>query len=222
MVRQRKSGKTKQEVLSMLREQILYLGYLPGAVLQDTEIAEQFMVSRTPVREALLVLQQEQLVEIYPQSGTFVARLDVELIREAAYMRHVLEWEMWELLLAQKAPLRKWVHRCLVMQELAVNEKDQKEYVKNDHLFHETVFALAGHQKSWEMLKPQYNHTTRFHMLDFYDPELLGTSLEEHQEILDIYEQGDREKLRQLIDEHHDCTLRTASKLKEVFPEYFK
>ena len=68
---------SKQEVLRILRDRILYLELKPGASISDMELAEELEVSRTPIREALLLLSQEHLVNIYPQSGTFVAPIDL-------------------------------------------------------------------------------------------------------------------------------------------------
>ena len=66
-----------------LRDEILAMRRKPGESLSEKDIAAQFGVSRTPVREAILKLVEERLVEIFPQSGTFIARIPVEELGEA-------------------------------------------------------------------------------------------------------------------------------------------
>jgi len=217
-----KSKLSKLEVLDILRDRILYLEMKPGTSISDMSLAEELDVSRTPVREALLLLKQEHLVNIYPQSGTFVAPIDLDLIREVLFMRHVLESEVLMHLVEKPQRINKELLHSINLQELAIRENDQKAYVKNDHQFHRELFALGGHARTWELIRAQYLHTTRFHMLDFqHSNSVFNTSLSEHLDILACLEKGDKENLRRLLDIHHDCDLRTASDLKHVYSDYF-
>lgn len=222
MERRSKSGVSKQWILETIREKILYLEYKPGDVLLDTAIAEELQVSRTPVREALLLLKTEKFVDIVPQSGTFVSLVDVDLIKEVLYVRHILECDVMRKELERGEVLRPRLERYLLLQDLAVRENDQREYVKNDHLFHREIFRLGGHLGAWEMIEDLYRHTIRYHVLDFYDTEVFGTSLEEHRQILDRYDAGDWEGLEQVLELHHDCGLRTSERLRRKFSSYFK
>src|SRR5665213_3552167 len=63
----------------------------PGAVLGEQMLAQRYGVSRTPVREAIIRLSEERLVDVRPQQGTFVSRLDIALIPEAVVIRQALE-----------------------------------------------------------------------------------------------------------------------------------
>ena len=144
------------------------------------------------------------------------------MIREIAYIRHILECEVFLSLIDKKDDIKSKVERFIVLQELAVKENNQKEYVKNDHLFHHELFSLAGHGRSWELLQSYYIHTTRFHMLDFYNSKtVFAASLEEHKEIVDCFERRDKEALKKILTVHHDCNLRTADTLKQQYPDYF-
>lgn len=213
---------SKQEVLRILRDRILYLELKPGASISDMELAEELEVSRTPIREALLLLSQEHLVNIYPQSGTFVAPIDLGLVREVIYIRHVLECEVLSHLAEQhQSPSRELLH-SLNLQELAIREDDQKAYVMNDHQFHQELFALGGHARTWELIQGPYRQTTRFHILDFqHSKDVFTTSLNEHRAILACLETGNKAELTRLLNIHHDCDLRTAEALKLEYPNYF-
>lgn len=79
------------QIHSMLRDAIVHGHLPPGATLSETAIAAAVGTSRTPVREALQHLVQDQLVQVYPQVGTRVAPLRVALIREGCFVRRTLE-----------------------------------------------------------------------------------------------------------------------------------
>ena len=70
-------------IAARLREDIVAMALAPGTPLRDAALCERFGTSRTPVREALIRLGEEGLVEILPQSGTFVSRIPVAAIPEA-------------------------------------------------------------------------------------------------------------------------------------------
>ena len=222
MAQNSRNSLSKQDVLDNILDKILYLELKPGDSILDTELAKELNVSRTPIREALLFLKQSSLIDIYPQSGTYVALIDIDLIREIVYVRHIIEREILLSLFEKNENISSRVERYILLQELAVKENSQKDYVKNDHLFHKELFAIAGHKRSWELIQNQYIHTTRFHMLDFYNSKtVLATSLQEHKEMVSCFKNGDKEELLRLIDIHHDCNLRTAETLKEKYPDYF-
>lgn len=217
-----RSSKTMSDVLDLLRNKILYLELKPGVAILDTSLAEELEVSRTPVREAFLILQYENLINIYPQKGTFVSKLDLNYIRETVYIRHVLECNILQSLVAAKASVRERVSRYLYLQELAVREGNQRDYVLNDHLFHKELFDIAGHRSAWELIESQCQHATRFHMLDFIDSkDVLHTSLLEHRELVRLIEDRALTKAQELLAVHHDCELRTAEELTKKYADFF-
>ena len=63
----------------------------PGAVLNEAELSEQLGMSRTPIREALILLKNEGLVDIMPQRGSRVSHISLSLVREGYFMRRILE-----------------------------------------------------------------------------------------------------------------------------------
>src|SRR5690606_32776224 len=78
-------------VFATLRREIVTAAIVPGTQISEQSLCERYGVSRTPVREAMLRLAGEGLVNIYPQVGTFVTRIDLEKVREAHFIREALE-----------------------------------------------------------------------------------------------------------------------------------
>src|SRR4051794_41529775 len=82
------------QVFERLRESILSLELTPGTTLSRTTLAAQFGVSSTPIRDALMRLEEEGLVDVFPQYATVVSRVDVRLAQQAHFLRQAVELEI--------------------------------------------------------------------------------------------------------------------------------
>ena len=217
-----KSGHSnKSEILQVILDKILFMEFEPGSSINETALAKELGVSRTPIREALIILERERFIDIYPQRGTFVSLIDLDLVREIAYMRHILESQILSDLARQKKNILPRVEKYLYLQNLAVKNHDQKEYVKNDHLFHLALFTEAGHPEIWNLIEKQNLHTIRFHMLDFSILENLKNSMLEHQRIVEVLETGNVKKLQEVLELHHDHKLINTKQMVITMYERF-
>src|SRR6476620_8025082 len=82
------------QVFERLRGMIISLELPPGSPLSRAALAEQFGVSSTPIRDALMRLEEEGLVEVFPQYATVVSRIDVHRAQQAHFLRQALELEI--------------------------------------------------------------------------------------------------------------------------------
>src|ERR1700740_3776685 len=82
---------TRVEVYDTLRASIVSLQRAPGQRLSEAELARDLGVSRTPVREAIIQLRADGLVEVMPQLGSFVSKISLRNVREAQFAREALE-----------------------------------------------------------------------------------------------------------------------------------
>ena len=87
----------KNYVYNILKDSIINARLIPGAQVSEQELADKLEVSRTPVREALIHLHQEELVEIIPQKGTYISKINEQSVEESRYMREILEVEITKL-----------------------------------------------------------------------------------------------------------------------------
>ena len=88
---QRARGSSRQYVYDIVKEQIMTGDLAPGTKLSEKEISEKLDVSRTLVREALLQLNQEDHLGIFPQIGTIVTKIDLKLVEEGRFVREHIE-----------------------------------------------------------------------------------------------------------------------------------
>ena len=87
----RRNARLASQVFAHLRECIVRGEFPPNTALSEQDLCERLNVSRTPVREALINLAEEELVVIYPQFGTFVAPISLNAVRVGQYVREHLE-----------------------------------------------------------------------------------------------------------------------------------
>src|SRR3954447_13952822 len=84
-------GRARLAVYGALRTAIVATELEPGRQISENEVADMLGVSRTPVREAVARLRDDQLVEVVPQLGTFVSRISVAGVDDAQFLREALE-----------------------------------------------------------------------------------------------------------------------------------
>src|SRR5687768_16350815 len=97
-LRRDRSRQAAPQVLEHLRERIMSLDLTPGTVLSRTELAEDYGLSQTPIRDALIRLGEEGLVDIFPQHATVVSRIDVASALQAHFLRRAIESEIVRVL----------------------------------------------------------------------------------------------------------------------------
>ena len=82
---------TVEQIHLILREEIIGLRLQPGEAIPEKALCQRFGISRTPVREACLRLSFDNLVEVFPQRGTFVSKIRLQDVREDHFIREALE-----------------------------------------------------------------------------------------------------------------------------------
>ena len=117
----------------------------PGEAVSEAEIALSYGVSRTPVREAILKLSDEGLLEIFPQSGIFVSRIPLAALPEAIVIRKALEATTAQMA-AERATASQILnlHSILERQREANAAGDSDTFHRADEMFHATIAEVAG------------------------------------------------------------------------------
>lgn len=104
-----RSRQVAAQIHEILKKRIMVLELAPGTVLSRAALQIEFGVSQTPVRDALMRLQDERLVEIYPQYATVVSAIDLEHARQAQFLRLSIELEAVRRLAQERPEDRKSV-----------------------------------------------------------------------------------------------------------------
>jgi GntR family transcriptional regulator, rspAB operon transcriptional repressor len=141
-------------VHAWLRRAILDVSLRPGAALAESEIAARFALSRTPVREALLRLAGEGLIEIRPQRGTYVARIALPRIEEALFVREAVECAVLRRVLARddRDAVARTLTAIVDAQAAAVAGEDVAAGLAADERFHHALVDACGLPGVWEVV----------------------------------------------------------------------
>jgi GntR family transcriptional regulator, rspAB operon transcriptional repressor len=181
-----------ERVYRYLRRRIRDLEFAPGSRLQKNEIALQCGVSRAPVSEAIIRLASEGLIDVFPQSGSFVSPIRPADVRESLLIRTGLEIEAIRRVTQASTPeLVQQVEHNLERQEAAVCANDMAALDDLDEAFH-TIFFVALQspraQRMFEATRAVLDRP-RFHALP--EDGRPRETLSEHRRILDAIRTGD-------------------------------
>src|SRR5260221_5405566 len=149
-----RSATAASRIYSDLRRELVSLQRRPGEAISEAQIALSFGVSRTPVREAILKLSDEGLLEIYPQSGIFVSRIPIAALPEAIIIRKALE-ETTARLAAERATSSQilTLRSVLERQREANAARYSAAFHQGDELFHATIAGVAGYPGIWKFIQ---------------------------------------------------------------------
>lgn len=191
VIQLRKAAQTSASQVSLLdklRKLVLSGEYPPGAPLPELFLAEEFDVSRTPVREALKQLENEGLVEIRPKVGTFVRIPTRREIVELFQLKESLEGLAASLLARRgHVPEMDILKRNIEESERAERNADSAAYAELVHEFHWTIVRGSDNSKLVEHYGRLMNQLAyhRIVLKTVERPARMRASIREHQSVFD-------------------------------------
>lgn len=211
------------QIFEHLRELIISMTLTPGTVLSRTELAAQYGISQTPVRDALMRLGEEGLVDIFAQHATVVSAIDVRLARQAHFLRRSIELEVVATLATAADPalitaLKASLHRQRVMLEA----EDFREFSLTDQAFHRQMYEAAEVPDLWPLVRRQSGHLDRLRRLHLPAPGKADAILQDHTAIVEAIAKGDPEAAQQSLRRHLSGTLSIIEEIRGKYPSYLK
>lgn len=210
-------------VYETLRARIIAFDYVPGKRLSRPELAEQFQVSASPLREALQRLEQDGLVATFRQSRTVVTHIDPGLLKQAHFFRTGIECEVVNALAsAPDAVALKKIAAIIRMQKVLVQDVDQIELFRNlDEDFHRELFEAAGQGTLHRTVINRSSQMARLRTLDLPRAGKLREVVEAHEAILDAIMAGERHAAADAMRAHLSGTIARFPEIMAQFPDYF-
>lgn len=214
---------SREYVYKILRIQIMELKYPPGSTISENEIAEKLHVSRTPVREAIIRLAQEKLIDVFPQRGTYVSLIDLSHVAESKFVRETLERKVMQLACQDfRSEDLFQLQKCLSLQDVCIHEKQFFEFYEHDSNLHGAIFAGCDKARTWEMIQQMNTHYNRVRILGITNGYELPELLAEHRAIVAAIREQDAVAGEQALDSHLNKVRLDLTKMMKDFPEYFK
>lgn len=203
----------REGLLEKIRRLVLGGDFPPGAVLPEAFLAQEFDVSRTPVREALKQLQNEGLVEIRPKVGTFVREPTHREIIELFQLKESLEGLAASLLARRgETPELSALRLNLEESEAAVLTSDSGAYARLVHEFHWTIVRGSDNLKLAEHYERLMNQLAyhRLVLRTIEHPGRLAASTREHRAVLEMIEHKDPFGAETAMRDHVHASSREA------------
>ena len=217
-----KHSSVADSIYNILRENILNLKFLPGRELNLNELSERLKISKSPIREALLKLALDGLVDIYPQRGTFVALIDLRRVEEERFLRLSLEESALKLFLKiHKKNDICFLEEAYKRQNIYLEDGNLEDFILYDNSFHSIFFTGINKNICWQIIENQCGHQYRTRLLAVGNPEIAQEVLRDHQALISAISAGKREDALDLLNRHLNELTHETQKLQQTHPEYF-
>ena len=207
----------KEEAYEELRVRIITNGVVPGEILKEKDLMAQLAIGRSPLREILFRLQEENLIKPLPRLGYMVTTLDIFEMRELVELRRELEGYAGYLA-AQRITTEQLEDLRTIIRE-AESETAETKDVSNiteyfDTRFHSLLYQAAGNQKLMKVLQDLHIVMLRIWFHVGLDAIGFAHQAQNFYEVLEALEQKDPEKARTVMEDHVDLY---AAQVKEKF-----
>ena len=212
------------QAYDLILKKIIDAEYEPGQKISEKKIEEDLQIGRTPVREALLQLRQESLINVIPQSGTYISKIDLKDVLDARFARASVE----RRIMREAATINLNEEQIADLDQIIQNEKRTHEnddfpaFLESDDIFHEYFYKITNHQRVWDWLKKINIQFNRFRFLRLKVQKLSWQGLiEEHIAIYEAIKANDVNEADRLIANHMHRMLDEEDSLIKTFPNYF-
>ncbi|SEJ51992.1 DNA-binding transcriptional regulator, GntR family [Propionispira arboris] len=202
---------------------ILNLNLVPGTALSEQDISVQLNISRTPVREAFIRLAQEDLLDILPQRGTYVAKIDLQQVAEARFLREVMEHAIIKIAcrdFPEDALFNLKI--CLKKQENCVIKEDFDGFFDLDWSMHGIIFNACNKSRIWQIITQMSMNYSRVRILNLKNGQYeLPKLFHQHKQLIDAIETKDYGLGEKIIAIHINKVILDIEDLKKIYIGYF-
>jgi DNA-binding GntR family transcriptional regulator len=196
----------------------------PGMKISKNDLVKKLNIGDTPVREAILRLGKEGLVNVVPQSGTYVSKINMAEVYQALFVRETIETIVFTeaaeaITEAQLDKLKKMVQ----VQKIYDSEKEIDNYFKLDEEFHAAFYTIANKDYVWQWMQLLNMQLNRYRYLRLMVKDLPRKSItDDHEVLLKLVEKKDTIALEQTVHHHLHLIDQDVIKVRATFPDYFE
>ena len=201
-----------------LRQDIVALRLMPGEKLSENELALRFGTSRAPVREALIRLVDDGLIEVRPQRGSFVTRISLRAMERARLVREALEVVIIRRAAERgiSAEVRAQLDAAIKGQAAARN--DPERFTEFDDVFHRGFAESTGLDGVWIIIEREKAQFDRIRFLSLPAVTPVYVLIEQHKAILNAVLDRNAEAAEQAVRSHLSEVLQIADELAQRHP----
>ena len=209
------------QVFERLRGMIISLDLPPGSPLSRAALAGQFGVSSTPIRDALMRLEEEGLVDVFPQYATVVSRVDVQLAQQAHFLRQAVELEIVRMLaIRHDEAFTAELNATIARQQQFAKTGNFEKFMTADNEFHAQLYAATDKQDIWSLVRSRSGHIDRLRRLHLPSPGKAQDIVRHHKLIAKAIAAGEPDEAQKYLRTHLSGTLSELAQIRARHPEY--
>lgn len=206
----------KEIAYQHIKRKIIMGELLPGACISEEELQKEIGVSRTPVREGLMLLQNEGFVEMIPRKGIFAAHITVEMVNNIFQIRRMIEPQVLRNFyneLDRKELIRLW--KEFEQFELAepYTKEQWQQLVSTDNDFHVYLIGACHNKLLMKYMDNLCTFSQWMRNNSYETQKKLTNTNEEHLQIIDLLLEGKVEEAAQAMEHHIDISRELAFNL---------
>jgi len=199
----KKAVSIREKVYGVIRNDILDGRISPGDRMVETKLAKQIKTSRTPVREALHMLEMEGLLESIPRVGYRVRQIEWNELEEITEIRTVNETLAAQWAMDRISPRElKALNENLRVSEAEIKGGNPRSFVERDAEFHEILVRASGSKRLLELCQLLRRHMLRYRIEALYLPETGLRAIEGHRRIVGCLRDKDQQGIAEAIRAH--------------------
>lgn len=212
----------QEMVYRTLRDKIVSMELKPGTTISTQEIADSMSVSRTPVREAFIRLQREDLLDVTPQRSTVVSKINMDRVYQERFIREALEIEVAQKFIEVATPeVLARMRRNIEKQYAAIEEQRYVDYLELDNALHQTAFTETHEDLGRSIVQQMNGHYDRIRLISAWEGQIVYTAMQEHEKYVDYIERKDALHARKLLRSHLQALRMQEEILLTNWSEYF-
>lgn len=191
------------EIADIVRERILKGEYEIGEKIKESSIAQELNVSRTPIREAFRMLEEEGLLDYLPNRGCYAKGFTKRDVSDIYTVREALEEiaMVWACERITDDEIAKLEEQCELM-DFYTQKRDVEKILSMNSSFHDIIYNSAGSRFLAQVLRSYKGYLDKTRKSVFYEEGFLDRIQEEHRAIFEAVKARDSEKALKAIREH--------------------
>ncbi|MGI6226900.1 MAG: GntR family transcriptional regulator [Peptococcales bacterium] len=214
----RKASTLREQAYDIIKNAIMSGEFKPGQTLIEEQLAKDLGLSRTPLREALVLLEHDQYIEMIPYKGTFVTTLTIKEAQEIFHIRKLLEPEAVCMALKHISEEEiDYLKDFFIKARTKVSQGDMETFLASNKLIHDKLLEYGENETLRNLIISYLEKIQRYQtMIKAWDDSSFMEEFEEHCVLIDELYNKDEKKFRKLMITHlENCCERLIEQLKK-------
>ncbi|AOF92443.1 GntR family transcriptional regulator [Sinorhizobium sp. RAC02] len=206
------------DIHGIIRNEIITLQLMPGAKVSENELARRFHTSRTPVREALLRLVDEGLVEVWPQRGTLITPISLRAVWRARFVREAIEVAVFRKAASDGLPADVLAKLDGIIREQREAGEDPVRFTEADDAFHQAFADGIAVGDIWAVLEREKAQFDRLRFLSLPNVTPVTVLIDQHERMIAAVRARDPEAAEKAVRNHLSEVLKVTEQLSARYP----